>query len=159
MLSKFSCGTAAGLLFLATNLASAAATVTFVEPEHFADVPFPQVERERVLTELRQHIEKLAARLPAGQNLTVEVLDLDMAGVLKPSSHRPDLRVLTGGADWPQMHLRYRLEQDGKVIQSGDERLSDMNYLNHLNRYSNNTSLRYEKQMLDNWFRNKIKVG
>lgn len=152
-------GALAGMLLLAANAASAAATVTFVEPEHFADMPFSQVDRERVLADLRQHIDQLAARLPAGENLTVEVLDLDLAGELKPTSHRPDLRILTGGADWPRMHLRYRIEQDGKVIRSGDDHLADMNYLEHLNRYPSSTNLRYEKQMLDDWFRNKLKVG
>lgn len=148
----------AGML-LANAAYAASATVSFVDPERYPDMPASQLERERVLGELRQHIDRLAARLPAGQHLTVDVLDLDLAGTLKPASTRPDLRVLSGGADWPRMHLRYRLEQDGKVIVAGDEQLADMNYLEHMNRYPSSTSLRYEKQMLDDWFKSKLKLG
>jgi hypothetical protein len=148
----------AGVL-LANAAYAAPATVSFVDPDHYPDMPASQIERERVLGELRQHIDRLAARLPAGQHLSVEVLDLDLAGTLKPASTRPDLRVLTGGADWPRMHLRYRLEQDGKVLLAGDDQLADMAYLEHMNRYPSSTSLRYEKQMLDDWFKNKLKPG
>ena len=146
-------------MLLANAAYAASATVSFVDPAHYPDMPASQFERDRVLGELRQHIDQLAARLPAGQHLSVEVLDLDLAGTLKPGATRPELRVLTGGADWPRIHLRYRLEQDGKVIASGDEQLADMSYLDHMNRYPSSTSLRYEKQLLDEWFKSKLKLG
>ncbi|MFP5390333.1 MAG: DUF3016 domain-containing protein [Gammaproteobacteria bacterium] len=152
-------GVLAGCVLLASAGAWAGTTVKFVDPEHFRDVPLSLVERERVLRDLQAHIEKLGARLPANQQLTVEVLDVDLAGITEPASTRPDVRIVRGGADWPQMHLRYRLEQDGKLIKSGDEQLSDMNYADHINRYTGEGSLRYEKQMLDDWFRKTLKVG
>jgi hypothetical protein len=31
-----------------------------------------------------------------------------------------------------------------------------MNYLNHINRYFDGESLRYEKQMIDDWFEKTI---
>jgi hypothetical protein len=34
--------------------------------------------------------------------------------------------------------------------------LSDMNYLYHLTRYSDGDALRYEKQMIDDWFEKDI---
>ena len=148
----------AGML-LANAAYAAPATVSFVDPAHYPDMPASEIERDRVLGELRQHIERLAARLPAGQQLSVEVLDLDLAGTLKPAATRSELRVLTGGADWPRIHLRYRLEQDGTVIASGDEQLADMSYLDHMNRYPSSTSLRYEKQLLDAWFKSRLKLG
>lgn len=146
-----------GLLVLAAGAASAGATVTFTAPDKFADVPFSSVERDRVLGDLSDYIVKLAAKLPPGQDLKVEVLDVDLAGEVKPTSRgREDLRILRGGADWPQIHLRYWLQQNGAVIKSGDERLADMNYLDRAGSIGNESSLRYEKRMLETWFRTKV---
>ena len=89
----------------------------------------------------------------------MEVLDIDLAGITRPTISRPDLRIVRGGADWPTMQLRYSVLQDGKVIKSGEERLSDMNYTQHINRYGSDASLRYEKQMLDDWCRKLVKAG
>ncbi len=147
------------LLALAAGGAAAAVTVNFVQPDHYADVPFSPVERDQVLKDLRAHLEKLGAALPAGTDLSIDVLDVDLAGTSRPSAHHPDLRVLKGGADWPQMHLRYTLSRDGKVIKSGNEQLADMSYLDHVNRYSSDTRLRYEKQMLDDWFKHTVAPG
>ena len=33
-----------------------------------------------------------------------------------------------------------------------------MSYLQHINRYSNNDALRYEKRMIDDWFKNTFGV-
>ena len=146
-----------GLLVATAGAALAGATVTFTAPDKFSDVPFSSVERERVLEDLSGFIVKLATKLPAGQELKVEVLDVDLAGEVKPTSRgRDDLRILRGGADWPQIHLRYSLEQNGAVIKSGDERLADMNYLDRGGYTGRESSLRYEKQMLETWFRTKV---
>lgn len=144
---------AAALALLAGGPAWAGASVTFVEPDKFIDLPFSPVERERVLKDLNDYVVKLGARLPAGQNLKIEVTEVDLAGRLELSrrtSH--DIRVLTGGADWPRIDLRYQLEADGKVLRSGDEHLTDMNYLQRLQLPSSTETLRYEKRMLDEWF-------
>ena len=149
----------AGLVLLAAGSATAAATVTYADPEHFRDMPFQSWERERVLKELSAHFDKLAAKLPAGQDLKVEVLDVDLAGELRPNFRgNQDMRIMKGGADWPHMHLRYTIEQDGKVIKSGDSRLSDMNYMSQNSRYFGGDFLRYEKKMLDEWFKETVAV-
>ena len=80
---------------------------------------------------------------------------------LKKKSHphfhgARDLRVLNGRADWPVIELRYTVEQGGKVVASGTERLRDMLYLDHANRYFDGEPLRYEKKMLDDWFNERI---
>ena len=66
--------------------------------------------------------------------------------------------MLSGGADWPMhrpaLHASCRTAQ---VIASGEERLRDMMYLDgRSNRYSTGDPLRYEKQMIDEWFSKKI---
>lgn len=148
--------TLASLILASAGSAFAGVTVKFVQPEQFSDLPFAAYERKEVLDELTKHFEQLAKQLPAGVDLNVEVLDVDLAGRIH---HRraDEIRVMRGGADWPTMHLRYSLVRDGKVIASGSERLSDMMYLDTLRgRYSSGEQLRYEKQMIDEWFNKEI---
>ena len=156
------------LLFVSSSLAVvvalcapaswAAVAVSFTKAEQYIDLPFMTHDREQTLASLKQHFEKLGAKLPAGQDLTVEVLDVDLAGRLEPSklSIGQELRVLRGGADWPMIQLRYRVEAGGKMVNEGEARLTDLNYLRTLNRYPSGEPLRYEKAMLDDWFTKKI---
>lgn len=143
----------AALALLATSAAWADTQVRYEKPEQFTDLPFNQREREDVLKDLSAHFEKLGQSLPAGQTLKIDVTDIDLAGREEPRLRgASDLRVLNGRADWPRMRLHYVLEQDGKVISSGDASLSDMSYMSRINRYTGDARLRYEKQMIDDWF-------
>lgn len=143
----------AGLCLLSAGGALAAeVTVNYIEPGKFADMPFEPWERENVLKDLTEHFQKLGKQLPPGQNLTIEVLDIDLAGRIYPNMRGQNLRVLRGGADWPRMRLRYRLEAGGQVLASGDAELSDMMYMQRNNRFSDGDTLRFEKQMIDDWF-------
>lgn len=147
----------AAVLALGGGGASAAATVNYVQPERFSDVPFAPWERERVLAGLTEHFNKLATRLPAGQDLSVEVLDIDLAGEMWPTRlSAQDLRIMTGRADWPRLSMRYTITQGGQLVRGGEENLSDMGYMNRINRYFGGDALRYEKQMLDDWFKTRI---
>ena len=143
----------AALLALAAGGAWAQVEVLYSKPEEFSDVPFNVRDREQLLKEISAHFARLAKQLPAGQNLKVEVLDVDLAGRTYPRHFSPDeIRVMRGGADWPTMHLRYTLQQGGALLRSGDEHLSNMAYQDRVNRYSSGDPLRYEKQMMDDWF-------
>jgi hypothetical protein len=147
----------AGLFALTAGSASAAVTVTYVEPDKFSDLPFVTWEREDTLKSLTEHFTKLGNSLPPGQDLRIEVLDVDLAGRAIPSARLGrDIRVLRGQADWPRMTLRFSLEQNGQVLKSGEAQLSDMNYLNHMSHYFDSEPLRYEKQMIDDWFEKTI---
>lgn len=147
----------AALLALSAASSWAQAEVSYVKPEEFSDVPFNVRDREQLLKDLSAHFAHMAKQLPAGQSLKVEVLDVDLAGRTYPRRFSPDeIRVMRGGADWPTMHLRYSLEQDGKVLRSGDEHLSNMAYQDRVNRYSSGDPLRYEKQMMDDWFQKEF---
>lgn len=146
-----------GLLALVAGSASAAVTVTYVAPDKFADLPFTPWEREDVLKELTGHFTKLGESLPPGQDLRIEVTDVDLAGHVTPGARMGrDLRILSGRADWPRITLRYAVEQNGQVLKSGEAQLSDMSYLDHINRYFDGEPLRYEKQMIDEWFEKTI---
>lgn len=147
----------AGMLLLAAGGAFAGVNVSYTQPEQFSDVPFAPWERERVLKELTRHFAKMGATLPAGQDLNVTVTDLDLAGHTWPSMHTgTDLRIVKGGADWPHITIKYSVTQDGQVLRQGEEHLNNMNYLGRINRYGRSDELRYEKQMLDDWFKERI---
>ena len=143
----------AGSLLLASVAASAAVTVNFVKPDEFPDMPFSPVERDAILKDISAHFTKLGRNLPEGTDLRIDVLDLDLAGRLEPSRRGDrDLRILRGGADWPRMTLHYSVESGGKVVNSGDAKLQDMDYQFNGKRLSDSDPLRYEKHMIDEWF-------
>jgi len=147
----------AGSLLLASAAASADVTVNFVKPEDFPDMPFSPVDRDAVLKDIGDYFVKLGKNLPEGTNLRIDVLDLDLAGRLEPSRRGArDLRILRGGADWPRMKLHYTIETGGKVVNSGDATLQDMNYQFNSKRLSDSDPLRYEKHMIDEWFYKEV---
>jgi len=146
----------AGLLALAAG-AQAAVSVTYNETRHYTDVPFETFDRKEVLNQLADHFQKLGQYLPPGENLHIEVLDIDLAGRRIPNFRTgQDIRVVNGRADWPRMELRYSLEQDGQVVKSGEAQLQDMNYQMTSSHYFDSEPLRYEKQMIDDWFDKNI---
>ena len=141
----------------ATGAASAGVTVNYVESDKFSDLPFSRWERDDVLRTLADHFTKLGKDLPAGQDLTVEITDIDLAGREYPSRRGGgDLRVLQGTADWPRMELSYTLSAGGQVIHTGKARLADMNYMSRPVRGFDTDSLRFEKRMVDEWFNKTI---
>jgi hypothetical protein len=144
-------------LWIGSMAANATTTVTFVAPEKYVDMPFSYYEKDRVKAELKTHFEKLGGTLPAGEDFKVEILNVDLAG---ERDHRPgapmDLRILRGGADWPRIEVRYSVESQGKVLTSGTTNISDMNYLQTFSQYSRNDFLRYEKRMIDKWFKESV---
>lgn len=141
---------------LVSSAALAQVSVTYVKPEEFTDVPRGEYDRERTLKDFSDYFATLDKKLPPGQTLKIEVLDIDLAGRLYPRRSGDDIRVMTGGADWPRVHLRYTLEENGQVLRSGEEQLSNMNYQWSRTGYFDNDPMRYEKQMLDDWFKKTI---
>lgn len=145
----------AALSLLASASASAGATVTYVNPDKMTDVPRDKADRQWMETTLLEHFNKLAAKLPAGQDLKVEILDIDLAGQVFPRVPVQNVRIFKDRNDRMQIHLRYSIEQDGKVVRSGERQLTDVNYLVDSNHYRNEL-YGYEKQLLDDWFRKEV---
>lgn len=140
---------------LASGSASAAVTVTYANQDKMTDVPRNQDDREAMEAQLLEHFDTLSARLPAGQTMKVEILDIDLAGEVFPRVAIQHARVFQGRADWPHIHLRYSIEQDGKVLRSGERRLTDMSYLMGFSRYQGDLYA-HEKHLLDDWFRKDV---
>jgi hypothetical protein len=130
--------------------------VSFVRPDQFLDIGHSTFDREHALDVLRRHFETLGAKLPEGQTLTVEVLDVDLAGEIQrtPRSSVGEMRILKGGADWPRMTLQYTLTAGGQTVKSGQSKLADMSYMSSGIRASpaRTDELYYETRMVDRWF-------
>jgi hypothetical protein len=154
-MNKLNHAAGAAVLLLASASAFATATVSFVEIGKMTDVPHDFHKREDMQFLFREHLNLLSEKLPTGQVLKVDFLDIDLAGDEFPRVAVRDIRVLKGQADWPRMHLRYSIEQDGKIVGSGESKLSDPGYLMGTNSYSRDL-YGHEKQMLDDWFRKEV---
>ncbi|MFT3957333.1 MAG: DUF3016 domain-containing protein [Piscinibacter sp.] len=126
----------------------------------FTDAGTTQFERERHLGALAAYLKTLGERqLPEGQRLSVELVDLDLTGTLRPSRHAAgDLRIVNGRADGPHIELRYTLSDASQVLASGRETLSDAGLprLGAARDSDGGDPLRHEKTLLDQWFAARI---
>lgn len=150
-----------GVSLVAAHAAGPVA-VRFVEPQRFFDAGDPGIDRERNLRVIEDALAALGQRwLPAGQSLDIDVLDVDLAGRIKPNVGRTgqELRVLEGGADWPRIELRYTLRTGTQVLASGRETVSDMHYLDSGARLPDSGPLAHERRMLEAWFRGRFAAG
>ena len=65
------------------------------------------------------------------------MLDVDLAGEMRfDRSRAANVRVLLGMADWPRIKLRYTLESAGQPVRRVEQTVSDMAYLERMNRYA-----------------------
>lgn len=134
--------------------AQAAGTVevSYIQPEKFIDIGFGNYDRERNQASLNESFQRLARLLPDGQALKIEVLDVDLAGELKPGSAR-DIRIVRGGADWPRIKLRYSLQAGNTTLKAGEDNLADMNYLfSQRTIIARDGGLPYEQRLINRWF-------
>ena len=155
---RFPALTVAFSLCAATFAAQAGGTVnvSFVEPDKFYDSGNNQFDKPTNLKTIEAFLQDLGRRyLPDGQVLDIEVLNVDLAGYSRPTRNG-DLRIVRGGADWPSFQLRYKLSGGSQALKQGEERVADLNYTNKIASYSTREPLKYEKQMLDGWFRERF---
>ena len=146
------------LAVAATLLAApsyATVEVTYVNPEQFTDSSNQRWEMQGTLDALAQHMKRTGERYIApNETLKIEVLELDLAGWSRFGGRAPnEVRTVRGGADFPQMKLRYTL-QSPRGARSGEAELSDSLYQNHgLVTRGASEPYYYEKRMIDDWFR------
>jgi hypothetical protein len=135
--------------------AAGAVEVSFIEPAHYTDAGRnPSDVRSNEVT-LEQFIRNLGKRyLADGQVLKIDVLDVDLAGTVRPARGSGlDLRIVRGSADMPHIRLRYALTDGGVVVKTAEETLTDLNYARHTSDYATSDPLRHEKRMLSDWFK------
>jgi hypothetical protein len=143
-------------LFAAVALASSAAfagtvDVKFIDPDHFSDLATNSADEPEVMGMLTRHLQNLGAQLPANEVLHVDVMDVDLAGEWRVTS-RGRVRTVGNRHDPPKFLLRYTLEQQGQVLRSGEDRVTDLDYANRFTTRASNEPLYYEKRLLSEWF-------
>jgi uncharacterized iron-regulated protein len=57
-----------------------AATISFGDVDQYREMPHSQSDRRDVMAEFQRHFDKLAAKLPSGQTLKVDIRDVSLAG-------------------------------------------------------------------------------
>ncbi|MET0519478.1 MAG: DUF3016 domain-containing protein [Burkholderiaceae bacterium] len=143
-------------LTLSATLASAAVEVHFIEPDKFTDADNSLMsggrKRDEVLKDIQQHLRKLGDKYLPGQDLLIEVTDVDLAGVVRPVGPRMEMIRILDSIGRPAITLNYTVSRDGQELRKGVGRLSDLNYQESFNQYPGNDPLRYEKRMMDKWF-------
>lgn len=159
--------TCAALLLIACNSMAQTSTpspveVRFDHPEKFRDASLDSQGYERgadaeVMKTLTQHLQKLGERyLKPGQQLTIDIRDIDLAGRYEPwHGNAYDVRFMRE-ITWPVIELDYTLSQPGRPAQQAEERVSDKMYLSRPGRQTSNDRLYAEKAMLDDWFRQRF---
>lgn len=149
------------LLALALGLSAASAQAGAVEVTYDAakahtDAGTTPAQREKNLAALAATLREIGQqRLPATRTLRVELIDVDLTGVVRPGRNTlHDLRVVTGRADGPRIELRYTLlDQAGGTIAAGQETLHDpaLPRLGDARDSTGGEPLRHERTLLDHW--------
>ena len=105
------------------------------------------------MRELGEYFEELAESLPEGQQLSINVTNVDLAGHVWPTfgTGAMDMRVIRD-IDIPRMTFSYSLSENDEVIKSSEVSLKDMAFMNRGSTIRNSDLLRYEKVMLKRWF-------
>lgn len=136
-------------------------TVRFAPTDQYTDLAVggssTTAVQDDLLKQFEKHFKQLAERyLPIGDKLEIVVQDIDMAGATEPW-HAPNLVDTRFIRDIypPRISLHYLWhDKTGGLKADQQEKLSDLNYLMLLDSaYYTNDPLRYEKTLLDRWFR------
>lgn len=152
---------AALLAFAAVSaFAAGPVEVSWGDTTRLSDAGSNSIEKDRNLQALSRHLQALGQRwLPSGQSLRVEMVDLDLAGETRPSRDGIPVRIVRGGADVPHIVLRYTLSDNGRVLRSGEDTLTDLTYLQRMPQTRSDAPLQFEKRLLDDWFQQHFAHG
>lgn len=150
-----------GMSAAAALPARAELAVTFDHPERYTDAALygdrGTTARQPAIDGIRQLLERLGTRyLRPGQTLRIEVLDVDLAGRFEPLRRfSSDIRVMLP-VTWPRIKVRYTLEDGGSARPAITETIVEQHYLSQAGSYLASDPLRYEKAMLEDWFRTRF---
>lgn len=132
-------------------------TVSSVHPENYTDASlqgrYDTKADQWTLDQIGRYLESLGRRLGPQQVLTLDVLNVDLAGKFEWWRRNTyDLRVLRDVYP-PRYALHYRLAEGGRTLLEGEETVVDPNYLaNPALYFTPSDPLRFEKAMLGSWF-------
>lgn len=129
--------------------------VRFVEPDRFTDIgQYGAGSPDATLSALRKYLVWAGEQfLVSGQTLTIDVLNIDLAGAVEPWRTRLyDVRIMRDVTP-PRIKLRWVLSQRGKPVRSGEQLLTDINYQMNVSARSSGDRYAYEKALLADWLR------
>ena len=158
---KLTMAACAALMALSASAAWAEVKVNFVDPDSYRDANLYQRygknAKEPTLREIEQTFWKLGEfYLAPGEKLTIDVLDVDLAGRFEPwNFNYRDVRFMRD-ITWPSMKLRYTLESPYREGLSGEETVEDRSYLFDFTVRQSVATMAYEKVMLERWFRTRF---
>jgi hypothetical protein len=134
--------------------ASADVTVTFANPAQFRDIDRAGgvLRPGQAVAEISRYLKRQGKRLPAGQDVDIQILDFNLAGVVDPIRPEASTTRLLGSTTWPSARLRYVLRNRGRVVAQAEELVADREYLGRALTSFASDPLRYEKNMLYDWF-------
>ena len=146
---------------LAAGPVQAAVRVTFADPAGYRDVDRAGgVQRpDDTLAQIAGYLQRLGHRLPAGQDLDIQILDVNLAGVSAQDLGGLQTSRILNVASWPSIRLRYTLRQNGRVVRTAEELVADREYLSRANIQFAEDPLRFEKNMLQDWFDARFRLG
>lgn len=108
--------------------------------------------KEWVSKSIGKHIDKLANSLPSDQKLIIEVLNVDLAGTVKFKDSK-QVRIIKEAFP-PELELQYKLvNSENSVIKEEKILLRNLKFLQSVSTKYRSQSLGYEKEMLDDWFK------
>ncbi|RZJ10040.1 MAG: DUF3016 domain-containing protein [Rubrivivax sp.] len=147
---------ASGLLAL-TPVAHADVNVNFLNPDKFIDIKDNTGFRDKdVLKSIEAHFVEQAQKYLPGRDVRINVTDVDLAGEVEPFGRSMQWMRVMRTVTLPSIWLNYEVLEGGKVVRQGEVRLRDMNYQDGFNNYFSGEALRYEKRMIDRWFKDEF---
>jgi len=132
-----------------TGAAGAATQVTFANVSAYAD---STAREPATLAEFRRLIERLARKLPAGQDLSITISDIRLAGIVNPFRITGDHMRIQTGATPPRFVLSYRLSKGGRTLAADTVTLIDTNYQMNPDPRVASGRFPYETALLTDWF-------
>jgi hypothetical protein len=153
---------AAALLINAVPGLAGTVNVSFIHPENFTDASlqggYGTTAEQGTLDDIGRFFESLGPMyLKSGQVLKLDVLNVDLAGRIEWwRRNLYDARILRDVYP-PRFTLNYRLVEARRVLVESQETVVGPNYLANPGIYfSPNDPLRFEKAMLEDWFRRRF---
>ena len=138
-------------------------SVIFVDPQTFTDLRNEDggPVSLSLLDQLKQFMRQTGERcVPAGMHLEIRVTDIDLAGEFEPG-RGPEFGHIRIVKDLylPRIKLEFRLtDAQGKVVSAGERELTDPAFQTRdAFARPGNDYLRYEKDLLRDWFRHEFK--
>jgi hypothetical protein len=150
-----------GSIFIALPSAHAAKiNVTWSDPSKYRDIDAGTEGRKRfqenMFSEFDKHFSKLGKALPEDQTLDIEVTDVDLAGDVHAGGMN-QIRIVKD-LYFPRIKFSFKLiNADKAIILSDNVNLKDMNFMVGGSLRYRNQALGYEKQLLDDWFKDTFK--